>query len=204
MFSLKKELKQIDDLFIKAMQYVDEGEFRKARRVLKPTKNSYCTTESVRASTIVYAQIAKKQGKYDEAINIVKSNIGYLWNSIEGLIILNCKNPNVNEKTKLIDVEVYGGTACLGAFTCFPENFKTFFQVLVQSEEEIQGRILELGIYSHPQNMEINILKVQDLPQELIDLNQGVIRTFPFEKYKEDDFEDNSNFEEDFDFAQLV
>lgn len=195
MYSLNQELKKIRDLGTKAMQLVDEGEFRKARRILKPIENSSCISESVQATSIVYAEILRRQGKYDEAIAKIKANIGYLWNICDGFLILNCKNPMVDGNTSLYHVEVFGGTACLGVFTSFPENYKTTFSVLANSEDEILERILELGVYAYPKNIEIKVLTIEEVPEELMQCNLGVVESFPFKKYKEDADNDEMDYE---------
>ncbi|MCB0486396.1 MAG: hypothetical protein KDC47_09390, partial [Flavobacteriaceae bacterium] len=168
------------------MEFVENGDFRKARRVLKPIKNSFCTTESIQATSIIYAEILKRQGKYDEAISKIKGNICYMWNRVDGLMILNCKNPKVDISTSLYLVEVYGGSACLGALTTFPENYKTSYQVFAQTEEEIRERILELEVYQHPKNMQIRVISFEPATKEHFHLNRGVVKTFPFEKCKKD------------------
>jgi hypothetical protein len=135
MYSINKELKQIDELYIRAMELVHYGEFRKARRILKPIEKSLCISESARATTIVNAEILRRQNKLDEAIKKIKENIYYVWNTLDGLTILNCKNPKADKNTKLYLIEVYGGTASLGFFTCFSENYKTTFEVLAFSRK---------------------------------------------------------------------
>ncbi len=197
MSSLNQELKKINKLYIEAMELVNYGEFRKARRILKPIERSHCISESIRATSIVYAEIFRRQNKKDEAIAEIKSNINYLWNTPDGLMILNCKNPKADKNTKLYLVDVYGGTASMGLFTCFPENYKTTFEVLANSEEEIKERILELGVFRFPENMKIEILERHELTTDYLDLNRGVIRTYPFEKYKEDEDMEDVDFEAD-------
>jgi len=114
------------------------------------------------------------------------------------LMILNCKNPKVDINTSSYLVEVLGGTACLGAFTTFPENFKTSYQVFAQSEKEVRERILELGVYQCPQNTEIKIISLEPATKEHFYLNRGVARTFPFEKYQKDTVSDTLNLEDEF------
>ncbi len=173
---IEKELRRIDEIGLEAWEYVCEGEFRKARRVLRQIENSFCCTESSQVICIIYAEIAHRKGNYDEAATLIKANIGSLWGIPDGLEILNRRNPPADEDTRLFRIKISGGRIVVG----MPDDYATVFEIIARSELEAWQWLDALELYERPERRRIHECVVSDFDRKLY-RRCGVVKTNPFE-----------------------
>ena len=169
------ELRRIDDIGARAWQYVCAGEFGKAERALKKLEDSCCVFESTEVVSLVTAEILARQGKFEEAAEVIKRHISFLWGRPDGLEIMNRANPEVDEESRLFQVKLQGGAAIWG----FTDDNWTMFDVIANSEKEALQWIDALGIYRNPEKRKILASRVVEyLGCDLT--HRGVVRTYPF------------------------
>ncbi|HQH26020.1 MAG TPA: hypothetical protein PLP17_01375 [Oligoflexia bacterium] len=185
------EIKRIESIGAAAWEFVLDGEFRKARRLLKKIRNSPYVCEAERAAAVVEAKILQRSAKQKEAKERIMQSIGYLWNCGEALEICAASNPAVNEDSKVYHLEVLGGIARLGVFTCFPANYISSFDVAANSIDEAFAYISELANFAEPDTAEIIECSEYDVSAAEF-AHRGVIAAYPFRPHDDAEQQDET------------
>lgn len=152
---ISNELRKISRVGAEAMNWVELGQWRKARRALKKIRNSFCIIDKERVCCFIEASILSHQGKHEEAAMKIRENLHAVWGYIDAFKLMNRINPQVTEESLTYILTVQGRNSLIGD----TDRFACEYEIIARSYEEAVSYIADLGIY--PKATELNVIDYQ-------------------------------------------
>ena len=172
---------QIDSVLSKAIQCIENGEFKKAEKLRRSLQNSWAVSEAERASAIITGYSLYTRQKKSRAKEHCLQRICYLWDNPDGLFFIRQPHPAPTKGTFWYELQVTGGCAQLGAFTQFTQEHKSSFLVLANAEFQAIKFIEEVANYAHSDEKEVALLAALQLDEGQHSFDKlGVYRCSPF------------------------
>ncbi len=170
---IDRELEAIDATGALAWSYVEQGEWRKARRSLKKIRNSFCVTESDRLHVAINAEILSRQGRQEEAKSEIRKNLYSVWSYPEIWDCYNRQHAVVGEGTKQFVLSIKGSNTLVGS----GHSLIGTIVLLANSEDEALSYLREIELYGD----DMTIWRVSSsamFPDAF--LRRGIISCHPF------------------------
>lgn len=172
---ISRELAKIKAVRAEAKNWVEQAQWRKARRELKKIRTSYCISESERVIAYIEAEILSRQGQGEAAAEHIKRNLFRVWGCYESFAVLNRIHPEVTPDCKIHVFLIKGGNRIIG----YNDRFLGHYEVIAEDDESALGYILDLGIYPNDRPLDIIGHAVVDGIYDII-THCGVVCGNPF------------------------
>lgn len=177
---LEQELAALEEKGRKIEVLIEKGDLKKARWHLKRLEGSMWVQDAIRIATPLWARIFIQERNFDEAFAHIAENLCYVWGYPETLELARMKNPVVGRKTRLFQLAITGGIACIAMFTQFGPEYICRSLVAAESEERALAYLFELVHFRLRENIRILEVKSHRLPNAV--RHEGVVYLEPFTK----------------------
>lgn len=182
---MTREYKRLKKIKQQAMDCVDQGNYRAARRELKKLERSLMVSEATQIKVEVQGTMLYRQEKVAEACELVKLNLGYLWGDPFAWMLTRQINAPVSTRSKRFTLKITGSGIGLGAFTYYPPEYYATFDVVAPSPEIALDYIRKVVNFESPDAIRIVSSGIFEHVPEEIEM-EGVLWALPF-SFSEDD-----------------